>query len=311
MNYGICSENHSKIVELAALGCSGYKIAKILGCSKCSVLRYIHLKNISLKTKSKRDDDNLLKDKKETILKLYHQNVSQCEIAKIVGHSQPCVSKFLQSFGLRAKEWKYSVDESYFDKIDSEEKAYILGWFYSDGSVDEAGKMRIQILQTDSYILEWIKGQLKFDGELYQIPARNTSKPQTAICINRKNLADKLITLGCIPNKANVLQMPTFEQVPKEFFHHFLRGYFDGDGSISTDLRVVAVTSSPVFCESLARFLVTLGIESNTYVRKNSKMVFFTKNSEKLKFLNYIYKDATVFLKRKHEKYLQMLEKFS
>lgn len=46
-------------------------------------------------------------------------------------------------------------------------------------------------------------------------------------------LAADLIKLGCFQNKSLILEFPTEKQVPRELIHHFMRGYFDGDGCIS------------------------------------------------------------------------------
>lgn len=52
------------------------------------------------------------------------------------------------------------------------------------------------------------------------------------ISIYSKELSDDLTKLGCFQNKSLELKFPTNKQVPDKLIHHFMRGYFDGDGSI-------------------------------------------------------------------------------
>ena len=46
-----------------------------------------------------------------------------------------------------------------------------------------------------------------------------------------------LIKQGCVPNKSLILTFPNKHQVPKNLINHFIRGYFDGDGSISYGIQ--------------------------------------------------------------------------
>lgn len=52
------------------------------------------------------------------------------------------------------------------------------------------------------------------------------------ISIYSKELSDDLTKLGCFQNKSLKLKFPTSKQVPDKLIHHFMRGYFDGDGCI-------------------------------------------------------------------------------
>jgi len=300
-NYGIVVNNENKIREWINSGLSAYRIAKELKCSKSSVLVFMKKNNIISLHKSKCNSNNLLKDKKDEVIQLYLAGKSQHEIARILGFSQPNIGNLLKKENIKLHEWKYFVDESFFNNIDSEEKAYILGWLYSDCSVDNSGKFRIQILATDGYILEWIKKQLLYDGPIFDIPARNNSRPQKALIINRKSITDKLINYGCNTNKSNILQFPTFDKIPQELFHHFLRGHFDKKFNVN-------ITSSVPFCKGLQKYCNDLNIQSSLYFHKNVGKLFFNK-SAKIDFLNHIYKDSSICLERKRAKYIQFLEK--
>ena len=203
--YGVVGKNKDRVLELVELGYSETKIANELGCKSSSVHKKLKEWGVKTKNKCTIDYGNLLKDKRDTIVTLIAEGKTQTEIGKIIGHNASSVNTFLKKEGLKANINTYNVDETFFDKIDTEAKAYILGWFYSDGCVSNAGKMRIQIQKEDEAILYVIRDLMGYSGPLYEIPPPKRfphRKAQVCLCINRKSLADKLILLGCTPNKS-------------------------------------------------------------------------------------------------------------
>lgn len=314
--YGVVEKNIDKVKQWLLEGISAYKIANLLGCKSASVNKKIKehkLVNINI---SKRNDNNLLKDKLDVVVELF-KTKSMTEISKIVGHSEPSIYRLLKKHGYDTSKYKckYSFNEAYFEKIDTQNKAWALGWFLSDGNVTDKGKFRIQIQEEDIQVLEDIKKDMKYDGELFYCKARNERcKPQVLLNFDRQKVAKDLIALGCSVNKSLVLTLPTFDKVPEYLFSHLLRGFFDGDGSVTvnpngTKLRC-NITSTDVFCEQVSNYLKTLDIHSAAfYYRRPNKptgsMVF--NREEAIKFLNYIYKDAELKLQRKYLKALPFL----
>ena len=213
---------------------------------------------------------------------------------------------------------KYKLNEDFFDVIDSEEKAYVLGWFYSDGCVNVLGKMRIQIQAEDRAVLELIKKIMGYTGPLYEIPPPKKfphRKAQVCLTMNRKRTADKLIELGCTPNKSLTVSMPTKDQVPPKFFSHFIRGVFDGDGGVRIKkgkYLEAAITSTNIFLQPLRNYLLKRHkIETKHYYRysyTNTMMMMTTKTDHSRRFLNWIYKDSHFYLTRKKEIFDKYLE---
>lgn len=302
-----------EILGLYNSGIGSYLIAKKLNISKPTILRLI--KKYAITRVSTVNKSNLLKDKLDNVVELFKtKNIS--EISKIIGHKESSINRLLNEHGYDTSKYKckHYVDETYFEKIDTHNKAYTFGWFMSDGNVTDRGKFRIQIQEEDSYILNDIKNDMKYDGDLVYYKAKNERcKPQVLLNFDRQKMAKDLIELGCPCKKSLILQLPSFNKVPEEFFNSFLRGFFDGDGSISlrggSGVRC-SVTSTDVFCESLSKYLKTIGIESGKFYYRNPNKptgsMFFNKENS-IKFLNYIYRDATLKLNRKYEKALPFL----
>jgi hypothetical protein len=169
-----------------------------------------------------------------------------------------------------------------------------------------SGKCRICLQQDDSEILEKIKNILKYTGPLVQKPPKNLRcKPSIELCIDRQKFAQDLIKLGCIPNKSMKLVFPTEQQVPKNLVRHFVRGYFDGDGSTN---RGVMIVGTLMFCNKLIEVLPCK--ITNVYQRytdrlplDSSHQLFIGLSSEILKFYHWLYDDSTIWLTRKRNKF--------
>lgn len=319
MNYGIVKQNTNQVLQYVKDGLSSYAIAKILGCKATSVRNFLKERGVSTKHKCTVNYNNLLKNHEQEVIELYNKGISTNAIGKKLGFSGANIWKLIQKSRLTHREPHYHVNENFFDKVDSEVVAYVLGWFYSDGCVDQSGKLRIQLQKEDEAILYQIKNWMEYEGPLYEVPPPKKyphRKAQISLTINRKNLANKLIELGCVPNKAHIITLPSFDIVPEHLFRHFIRGVFDGDGSIAIKKGKylnISITSCEIFIQSLRTYLHTiLDIETKHYYRyehTNTLQMMITTTADAVKFLEWIYQDATVYLERKFIKYQEWSKK--
>ena len=134
------------------------------------------------------------------------------------------------------------------------------------------------------------------------------SKNQYRITINNKHISERLVELGCGKAKTSILKFPTNEQVPQYLIQHFVRGYFDGDGSVSNGKWFkIDIISTSEFLSDLQCILkesININITKLNYSRKYSKEVnIVTLNIggrlQCIRFKEWLYKDATIFLERK------------
>lgn len=312
MNYGIVEKNIGKVKQLLSEGLSAIKIAKELGCAKSSVLKKIKEHNLQSNFKWSADPNNFLKDKFELIINKFNNGTSINQISKDIGHSESEVWKLLNKNGYDTSKHKckYTLDETFFEKIDTEEKAYILGFWYSDGNVMSSGKIRIGIKSEDEEVLIKIRNCMKWTGDFQYKPAKGNKKPQTILNIDRQKVAKDLIKLGCPPNKSLILEFPTEQIIPNNLLHHFLRGMFDGDGGFNIRKGKIygcGITSTDKFCNKLKEICLEKQVEpTNFYYRKKGKptgTLFFGRLSEVKKFTEFIYQDATIYMQRKYDIY--------
>lgn len=227
-------------------------------------------------------------------------NISRYVVLKTIKESKVCI----RSMSEAAQEHLY--DSNYFDTINTERKAYWLGLLYADGNVCIKGKKRLQITlqKEDEYLLIELLKDLGA-GKIYN------DRVYSKIIINNSFIVDSLIKLGCVPIKSLILKFPTEEQVPKELQNHFIRGYFDGDGSCvynNKQGQTLTFTSVESFLTPLKNIVEKEKLTfQKFYIRyKNKELsagsMSFYQNSKNPILSNYLYKNATIFMKRKHKK---------
>ena len=233
---------------------------------------------------------------------------------------------------------KYSIDENYFEVIDSEDKAYFLGFIYADGCVYERKKgnsiersLSIKLNERDVEILEAFKFYSKSNHSIAKstVITNGTTSNIAAIQIYSSKIFLDLLNKGCFPNKTCKIKFPDTDIVPSELIPHFIRGYFDGDGCITgritTDDQKNAINILHPVCsfESNEEFLD--GIKSNLPIEitSNNNNKYYKRRehcksssfriqsvSNVLLFYNFIYSNSTIFLNRKKDRFL-LIENFN
>ena len=195
---------------------------------------------------------------------------------------------------------KYTFNENFFENIDNEQKAYFLGLLFSDGNIYlKRYRVQLTLANEDAYIIQEFAKAIEYNGNLY-----SDRNKYTKIILPSIKMCNDLITLGCIPNKSLSVKFPN--NVNSQLIHHFIRGCFDGDGHVSKRNNTFNTnfTSSKDFIEELLKILSSLNIQTSNFRKRyidkeiSAYQLYIRANSAKL-FFNYIYKDATIFLKRK------------
>lgn len=210
------------------------------------------------------------------------------------------------------------MNERYFQTIDTEDKAYWLGFLYADGhNSTYYGKYfitSIELSEIDKLHLEKFKLALDSTNKLLyrekQAKFKVTKTYKTGI--SNRNVFNDLCKLGCVPRKSKILKFPTNEQVPDYLIRHFIRGYFDGDGSIhrrTCGAWYAKFTSSYDFITGIKNHLDNLGIFFGKIDKNKGCYSTCTGSRFHVKaVLDYMYNEATIYLDRKFENYKKFLE---
>lgn len=207
---------------------------------------------------------------------------------------------------------KYDIDSNFFNVIDTEEKAYILGFLYADGCLSK-NAIIFRLSSIDIDILEKIKKAMKYDGPIYigkplkYISTNNKPiniKEQSILQISHVPIANALRKIGVTERKSKTATYPL--GLPLHLHRHFIRGYFDGDGGLHISkqclcLRCCIVGTSP-FLQSIQQILNDNGISpSNLSLHNGMYYLRIGKYWNIKKFYTFLYTNSTIYLNRKRE----------
>ena len=262
----------------------------------------------------------------EEILFMYNNGMSATKIGERFKICHKLVNKILDKYGIERKyngvrKWK--LNEDYFDVIDNQNKAYILGFLYADGYNDLNKKtVRLQLRYDDKEILEKINKELGSNRPLKRVNcsskiAKNgyISKDMYSLEVYGNKICNSLENKGMTQGKSLTLNFPNF--LNQDLIRHFIRGYYDGDGSFSYSNAnasrryqgTITITSTEQFCEDcLWHMRNELGIGGSIVDASChngiTKVLAIGGNKQCKKVLDWFYNDAILFLERKHNKYI-------
>jgi intein-encoded DNA endonuclease-like protein len=263
----------------------------------------------------------ILEPYKDEVIKMYLEEGLNCtQIAKKFSIHKGTVGRFLRANNVTMKEMshlkqKYKINENIFKKIDSNEKAYWLGLLYADGTnTPKCKEVKISLQEKDGYLIEGLKDFIGYSGPLFYIDYSRkhpTWQNQWALQVTNKKLSSDLETLGMGHLKTFTLKFPMW--LEEKYYSHFIRGYFDGDGNIyinkNNNSAHFSMSGTINFLTEIQNILIkTFGFTKTKFqpVRTNHskvKVLRYGGNHQVKTFGNWLYKDATIFLKRKQEKF--------
>lgn len=259
---------------------------------------------------------------KQKIFDLYNQGKNAKEIATILElkYHQP-IYNFFKKYNLYHKERiykrKYTLNEDYFKVINTEYKAYILGFICADGYVAE-DRLVISLSVIDTKILEDIRKEFSSNQPLkfFERPNPynfNKSCKMVELQISSKKFVEPLLKMNLGNSKTYTLNSSILKFIPKYLIKDFLRGYFDGDGNVLYGKKYTSGIKYNInICGNEEFLLNTYQIHfpstNKMYFDKKSKQTFIWKLSSKEKvkqFLHWLYFNSKIHLKRKYKIYLK------
>lgn len=234
---------------------------------------------------------------------------------------------------------KYNYNKDFFEEIDTEAKAYWLGFLYADGSItrfyrNEKIKSMSVELSLQSRDVGHLHDYLNSLDSNVPIQTRKHKlgdkvHESKRVVVNCTKMCRDLIKQGCTPQKSLVLEFPTDDILHHSLKRHFIRGYFDGDGCVHysenkgyhkknkelvTKSFVVSIVGTPSFLESIKKELETKNIKSSAIKNGNNGKAFEIRIHGKdnlKKFHDYMYQDSKHRLKRKKEIFEYAFKRFN
>lgn len=258
----------------------------------------------------------------QKIIEQYLCGKSGIQLAKDFNISEGTIYNYLKKYNISTRKRKYELNEKYFDEINTPEKAYFLGILYADGcNSTEINLVRLVLSQIDECILLKLRKEI-FPNDDIPLHFRKSrinkfkdkefiSEPSLSLNINSKHISEKLNDFGLYKSKTFKIEFPKW--IDTTLLRHFIRGYFDGDGSLSfTKAKQISISilGTKSFCDDLKNILSKNNIKSSIcHAKKSSiiKQLSIHGNRVGKKFLDFIYNDSTIGLKRKYDKFLSII----
>lgn len=303
-------ENVQRIIELYTAGLSIRKVSSEIGVSATQVRRLLQQNNIESRTRR----TNIALE--NSIIERYKSGESSEKIGADVNLCGSTICRILKRYNIPIRPSEenkraYKIREDFFDIIDTQEKAYLLGFLYADGNVHRQNNtIKIEVHEQDIDVLELFisnifvenRPKIGIDRDIYRY-----------ITITSGHLKNALMKNGCVPDKTFLVSLPS---LPSDLLRHFIRGVYDGDGCITVDnksnrVRII-LTGYSCFLMQIKEVFESLGIKAiyTGCIKGNDKtsslVVGDIKNT--VKVLNYLYNDAIIFLNRKYQLFKKSIE---
>ena len=255
----------------------------------------------------------------DTIERMYLEGKTSREVQAATGVDDTLCIRILRERGVDVRGgWKrtYLFNEQAFDNIDNEHAAYFLGFLYADGSVSKS----IQAAQNidDRDVLDKLRDFIGTEAEVKQRKISKNAhnkKAQMHLDISSKHMAEQLKRHGCVSDKSYTA---TFPDIPPDMHRHFIRGLWDGDGTISirrgkTMQAYIGLCGTSMLCRSVADILRVVADDPSCITEHKHKkchesflMIHVGRKMAYRKILDWMYGDATVFLNRKMALYAEL-----
>jgi intein/homing endonuclease len=280
-----------EIRKLYASGYSAKRIAKELSCTTYKV-------RIALKDQIQLPNEDICK----AIINDYMSNrLTIKSLVKKYKFDRSTLAAIFCQYNIEESRRKTKVDDSYFERIDTEHKAYWLGFLMADGYNNQKdGKIEITLKSSDRQMLDLFNNDIQSDYKISdkKIGAYNACR----ITVRSRQMSDNLAAHGCIQKKSLILKFP---DIRDDLVPHFIRGYFDGDGSITSREKSYNfhIVGTKDFLEKCRGYI---GL-SNTKLDHKGESYDLRyggrKNAETI--YEYLYEAATIFLERKHTEFIK------
>lgn len=265
-----------------------------------------------------KEQDQLIRDfydgRKQTRIKLI----------ELTGHTDGAIRFRAGKFGLTTPRRHSVFDYGYFHNIDTEEKAYWLGFIFADGAVDDSrNRLRVSLVTEGKLHLQKLAKALNWSGSVlgprtvkWKYKGVVKKSKVFTLELGEKNFIADLNKLGVVQAKTHIVKFP---KIPDDLLRHFIRGVFDGDGSISRKTTVskkqkVYITPSmnivgavPAFLEKIVEiYSIETGVKRAKVIkRKKSKStwMFCYQGAPALRIRDWMYEGATIWMACKKDKF--------
>jgi len=254
-------------------------------------------------------------EEEELLFRGIYPFISNLEIATIINRTEASIIHKAKRLGLiknidmltsrrSSDNRKYNFNTRYFREINNSDKAYILGFLLGDGNIsNKKYRMRLQINMRDEELLYFIKIKMNANNPILY-------KKENDICDFSLSSFELIRDLSCYnmkPRKTYNLVIP--DNIPNNLYSHLIRGLFDADGCIyvGKNKLMVSICGTGDVCEWIKKVgKKFVNIKGNVYYYDGRVPIYKLGGRKQIsRFAEWLYKDATFFLSRKYNKFVE------
>lgn len=290
------------------------KIAKELGFGVQAVYKSLKRSGLKSNNKKPKNPRTVTEKQIENAITLYGYGHTLQTIVEVLNLN--CSSSALRNLlinrgvKLRPRGKMPCFNENYFEIIDDEHKAYWLGFIYADGGlVNNCLTLGVQL--SDREIIEKFKNDMRSNNKIIEYNSEKWNKHMAQIGFTSNKLKEDLNKLGVVHNKTFLLK--EIPDIPKDLKRHFIRGLFDGDGTVFINskldsLRVGFYGTYDLLKDVQRELNVSLDTSVNKiYEKVGCWLLSYAKKSDIEKIYHYLYDDSTIYLTRKYKKFKEKI----
>lgn len=288
-------------------------IANIVGLSESTIRRRLSKMGIALRKPKKLDE--------QLVISKYLEGIPIYVIAKELGSCEETISKLLKANKISVDgRSKLKFNETVLDTIDTEEKAYWLGFLYADGYIATVNPEKpnyafeVSLKSDDFEHLNKLNSFFEYKGNNVKISRAGSTYERCRWAISNKHLWNVLNNYGCTPRKSLTLKFPNKNIfADQELIRHFIRGYFDGDGGISYydkehKFPTAYLCGTKEFLEEVRNYIpVDLNVNS---ISSRNTYTLNTSYKKAMALLHYLYDNCSLFLDRKYNLFLNFCRSY-
>lgn len=234
--------------------------------------------------------------------------IGTMELSKKYGVSRTTVQRHLIKNGvkLRKRTPKLRVNHFYFSEY-NESSCYWAGFILADGYIrtNKRFTLEIKLQKQDVGHLEKFKNDISYEGRVIERPTYHS------VTISSSQIVDDLRENFDITTRKS-LNCEISGKIPKQYLKDFIRGYFDGDGSISyTTTNTISFLGTEKTVDFIRHYFHDMGVrlrskEMPQIIKNGNIYAVFYSGVAAFRCLRHMYDDSITYLDRKHSKFLKI-----
>ena len=261
---------------------------------------YLELKKLILSKHKEINNDDIIKE----------YNTNKVSVKSLSEKHSVSISSINKILNQQQSSRRYNFTQDYFENINTENKAYFLGLLFADGGLNKNYTTTLSLSIKDLDIIKKFSNEIKTNHSIHD-RTKEGKGIFANVKLHSKQLYEDLFKLGCTQAKSFTTKFP---KINDELIHHFIRGYYDGDGGINLGIKSsnYSVVGSVEFINEMKNILKQNNIWTYSEESKHKKgdLIRISNCGKRstYNFCKYLYKDSNMWLDRK-KFYFDLLKK--